>query len=69
MEPQHELTFGQRARIGFQGAIAVARNPKVLIALVKYKLSERKQRRDSLTPPTQLIAHREANFGDSPYHP
>jgi hypothetical protein len=50
VEPEHELTLGQRAKIGFQGSVAVARNPKMLIALVKYKLSERKQRRAQPDP-------------------
>ena len=44
MQPEPELTFGQKAKIGFQAAGAFARNPKALVALVKYKLSERKQR-------------------------
>ena len=50
MEPEHELTLGQRAKLGIQGIVAVARNPTVLIALVKYKLSERKKRRGQPDP-------------------
>ncbi len=50
MEPEHELTLGQRAKMGIQASAAVARNPKVLIALVKYKLSERNQRRGQPDP-------------------
>ncbi|CAJ1503561.1 hypothetical protein [[Mycobacterium] burgundiense] len=45
MEPAQELTFGQKVKIGFQAAGAFARNPKALVALVKYQLSERKQRK------------------------
>ena len=45
MQPeQPELTFGQKAKLGIQAAGAFARNPKALVALVKYKLAERKQR-------------------------
>ncbi|MCB0929454.1 MAG: hypothetical protein U0R77_12510 [Mycolicibacterium insubricum] len=38
-----ELTFGQKVKFGVQGAVALARNPKALVALVKYKLDERKK--------------------------
>lgn len=50
MEPEQELTLVQRAKIGIQAAGAIARNPKVLVALVKYKLSERNQRRGRPSP-------------------
>jgi hypothetical protein len=45
VEPKRELALAQKAKLGIQASAAVARNPKLLIALVKYKLSERKQRR------------------------
>jgi hypothetical protein len=45
MEPEQELTFGQKAKMGFQAAGMFARNPKALVALVRYKVSERKQRK------------------------
>jgi hypothetical protein len=43
VEPEQELTFSQKAKIGFQAAGAFARNPKALVALVKYQLAERKR--------------------------
>jgi hypothetical protein len=45
MEPEQELTFGQKARMGFQAVGMFARNPKALVALVRYKVSERKRRK------------------------
>ncbi|MDT5082635.1 MAG: hypothetical protein QOJ80_7272 [Mycobacterium sp.] len=45
MEPEQQLTFGQKAKMGFQAAGMFARNPKALVALVRYKVSERKQRK------------------------
>lgn len=42
-EPVQELTFGQKVKVGFQAAGAFARNPKALVALVKYRLALRKQ--------------------------
>lgn len=42
---QQQPTFGQKAKMGLQVAGALARNPKNLVALVKYKLSERKSAR------------------------
>lgn len=45
MGPEQELTLGQKARMGFQAAGAFARNPKALVALVKYQLAERKRKR------------------------
>jgi len=41
-QPEQQLTFGQKAKLGLQAAGALARNPKALVALVKYKLAERK---------------------------
>ncbi|WP_157108703.1 hypothetical protein [Aldersonia kunmingensis] len=43
MEQEQKLTFGQKAKLGLQAAGAFARNPKALVALVKYQLSVRKQ--------------------------
>jgi hypothetical protein len=45
MEPEQELTFGQKAKMGVQAAGMFARNPKALVAVVRYKISERKQRK------------------------
>ncbi|MCX5044104.1 hypothetical protein OG921_13110 [Aldersonia sp. NBC_00410] len=45
VEPGQKLTFGQKAKMGLQVAGAFARNPKALVALVKYKRAERKQRK------------------------
>lgn len=45
MEPEQELTFGQKVKMGFQAAGMFARNPKALVAVVRYKVSERKQRK------------------------
>jgi hypothetical protein len=45
MEPEQELTFSQKAKLGFRAAGMFARNPKALVALVRYKASERKQRK------------------------
>ena len=47
MEPQEEPTFGQKVKMGGQAAVALARNPKALIALVKYQRETRKQRRQA----------------------
>ncbi len=41
-QPEQQLTFGQKVKLGLQAAGALARNPKALVALVKYKLAERK---------------------------
>lgn len=41
-EPEQQLTFGQKVKLGGQAAVALARNPKAVVALVKYKLAERK---------------------------
>ena len=43
--PEQELTFGQKVKIGFQTAGAFARNPKALVALVKYQRAERKRKK------------------------
>ncbi|BBZ33622.1 hypothetical protein [Mycolicibacterium confluentis] len=43
MAPEQELTVGQKIKVGFQAAGAFARNPKALVALVKYQLAQRKQ--------------------------
>ncbi|BBY97438.1 hypothetical protein [Mycolicibacterium fallax] len=43
MGSEQELSFGQKVKMGFQAAGALARNPKALVALVKYKLDERKK--------------------------
>jgi hypothetical protein len=43
VEPQHELTFSQKVKVGVQAAGAFARNPKALVALVKYQLAQRNQ--------------------------
>ncbi|QYL23811.1 hypothetical protein [Mycolicibacterium diernhoferi] len=47
MEPQQNPTFGQKVKMGAQAAVALARNPKALVALVKYQREARKQRRQS----------------------
>ncbi|WP_157573892.1 hypothetical protein [Nocardia jejuensis] len=44
-EPAQELTFGQKAQMGVKVLGAFARNPKALVAVVKYKVAERKQRK------------------------
>ncbi len=49
MEPQEEPTFGQKVKMGGQAAVALARNPKALVALVKYQREMRKQRRQAGT--------------------
>jgi hypothetical protein len=43
VEPAQELSFGQKVKVGFQAAGAFARNPKALVALVKYQLAQRKE--------------------------
>ncbi|CAJ1582821.1 hypothetical protein [[Mycobacterium] wendilense] len=43
MEPAQELTAGQKVKMGLQAAGAFARNPKALVALVRYQLAQRKQ--------------------------
>ena len=52
MGPEQELTFGQKAKMGFQAAGAFARNPKALVALVKYQRAERKRQRTQPQPTT-----------------
>ena len=47
MEPQDNPTFGQKLKMGGQAAVALARNPKALVALVKYQREMRKQKRQS----------------------
>ncbi len=47
VEPQQNPTFGQKVKMGAQAAVALARNPKALVALVKYQREARKQRRQS----------------------
>lgn len=58
MGSEQQLTFGQKAKMGFQAAGAFARNPKALVALVKYQRAERKRQRTqpqpTTTPPTTL---------------
>lgn len=49
MEPQDKPTFGQKVKMGGQAAVALARNPKALVALVKYQRETRKQRRQAGT--------------------
>jgi hypothetical protein len=44
MEPAQELTLGQKAKMGLQAAGMFARNPKALVALVKYQIAARKQK-------------------------
>lgn len=55
MEPQQQLTFGQKAKIGFQAAGAFARNPKALVALVKYQRAEKKRQKLEKSQP-QVVA-------------
>jgi hypothetical protein len=43
MEPSQELTVGQKLKLGVQAAGAFARNPKALVALVKYQVAQRRQ--------------------------
>lgn len=47
MEPQDNPTCGQKLKMGGQAAVALARNPKALVALVKYQREMRKQNRQS----------------------
>lgn len=42
-DPEHQLTFKQKAQMTLQAAVMFARNPKALVALAKYKVAERKQ--------------------------
>ncbi|MCV7204946.1 hypothetical protein H7J71_23315 [Mycolicibacterium peregrinum] len=44
-EPQ--LTAAQKAKLYLQAAGAFARNPKALVALVKYKMAERKSAKEA----------------------
>ena len=46
-QPEQQLTFGQKIKLGAQAAKAFARNPKALVALVKYKLAERKSAKEA----------------------
>ena len=46
-EQEQQLTFGQKARLYLQAAGAFARNPKALVALVKYKMAERKSAKEA----------------------
>jgi hypothetical protein len=50
MEPEQELTFGQKAKMGFEAAKMFARNPKALVAVVKYQLAQRKQGQSQPAP-------------------
>ncbi len=50
MEPTQEPTARQKLKMGLQAAGAFARNPKALVALVKYQLAQRKQAKN---PPAQ----------------
>ncbi|MGE2833278.1 hypothetical protein [Mycobacterium sp. SMC-4] len=43
MEPEQQPTVGQKVKMGLQAASAFAKNPKALVALVKYQLAQRKQ--------------------------
>ena len=43
MGPEQELTVGQKVKMGAQAAVALARNPKALVALVRYQRAERKR--------------------------
>jgi hypothetical protein len=49
MDTEREPTFGEKTKMGLQAAGALARNPKAVVALVKWKLSERKQRKGQST--------------------
>ncbi|WP_217161000.1 hypothetical protein [[Mycobacterium] fortunisiensis] len=46
-EQEPQLTVGQKAKLYLQAAGAFARNPKALVALVKYKLAERKSAKEA----------------------
>lgn len=46
-EQEQQLTFGQKVKLYGQAAGAFARNPKALVALVKYKLAERKSAKEA----------------------
>ncbi|MFV8048672.1 hypothetical protein [Mycobacterium sp. 48b] len=46
-EQEQQLTAGQKAKLYLQAAGAFARNPKALVALVKYKLAERKSAKEA----------------------
>ncbi len=46
-QPEQQLTFKQKVKLGLQAAGAFARNPKALVALVKYKRAERKSAKNA----------------------
>ncbi|CDO29118.1 hypothetical protein [Mycolicibacterium porcinum] len=46
-EQEQQLTVGQKAKLYLQAAGAFARNPKALVALVKYQLAERKSAKEA----------------------
>ncbi|CRZ17607.1 MULTISPECIES: hypothetical protein [Mycolicibacterium] len=46
-EQEQQLTFGQKAKLYLQAAGAFARNPKALVALVKYQLAQRKSAKEA----------------------
>ncbi|BBX89212.1 hypothetical protein H5U98_29605 [Mycolicibacterium boenickei] len=46
-EQEQPLTFGQKAKLYLQAAGAFARNPKALVALVKYQLAQRKSAKEA----------------------
>jgi hypothetical protein len=49
--PEQEPTFGQKAKMYSQAAAAFARNPKALVALVKYQAAERKRKKSQPSQP------------------
>jgi hypothetical protein len=46
-EQEQQLTLGQKAKLYLQAAGAFARNPKALVALVKYQLAQRKSAKEA----------------------
>lgn len=46
-EQEQQLTVGQKAKLYLQAAGAFARNPKALVALVKYQLAQRKSAKEA----------------------
>ncbi len=46
-QPEQQLTFKQKVTLGLQAGKAFAKNPKALVALVKYKRAERKSAKNA----------------------
>lgn len=46
-EPRNKPTYSEKMKLAMKASGALARNPKALAALTKYKISERKRARRS----------------------